>query len=267
MPHHCHHAATPRPRIVPEAEALLVNQLLASMERPEAPIDEVVPGSHFIGMRAGNRAGLASVLGAKPSPEELRLAEELPGKPLAEAAALLLDESPFLVSLGAAALNTGLGVPNGCAGGQGAAELLAEQGRDAEVVLVGEFPFTPWLREQVGALHLFDLSMGEGVVPRDQWEEVLARSTVVGLTGTTLLTRSMAWYLERARHAFTVIIGPTTPMSPALFERGADVLAGSRVAKPGPVFEGLRQGQSFRQFKKLGVEFLNLRRPNQPSAR
>ncbi len=133
---------------------------------------------------------------------------------------------------------------------------MAEKGGDGEVVLVGEFPFVKWLEEQVKTLHLFELRKVAGAAPKEAWDEILGRCQVLGLTGTTLLTRAMATYLEKASQAYTIIIGPTTPISPVLFSYGADVMAGSKIVDSGPVFQGIRQGLSFREFKKLGIQFV-----------
>ncbi len=77
------------------------------------------------------------------------------------------------------------------------------------------------LLEKVG-IHLFELKSVPGAVPRDQWERVLAELDVFALTGTTLLTRSMGWFLSRASQAKIVILGPTTPFSQALISHGAN---------------------------------------------
>jgi len=71
----------------------------------------------------------------------------------------------------------------------------------------------------------------------------------------------MATYLEKAPQVYTIIIGPTTSMSPVLFSYGADVLAGCRVISTEPAFDGIRKGMAFRHFKKLGVEFMAWSRP------
>lgn len=261
---HADHPILPSHRPVEGRELGLINELIASMQHPAAVISEVAVGSHFIGIRADDRGfecvGMASTLGAAVTDRERRLVDDLPGTPLARAAALLKDAGAFAISLGAAALNAGLMPPPGLPDLE-ASRIMAEKGRQGETVLVGEFPFTEWLRREVKTLHLFELRDTPGRVSPALWDEILSRCQVLGLTGTTLITRAMAAYLEKAPQAYTIIIGPTTPLSPVLFSRGADVLAGCRVVAPVPVFDAIRQGMSFRDFKKLGVEFLAWRRP------
>jgi hypothetical protein len=261
---HADHPTLPAHRPARSGELELINELIESMRHPEALISEIAVGAHFIGIRAeGNGAecvGLASTLGAAATAEEKRLLDELPGTSLARAAALLKTASAFAISLGAAALNASF-VPPPDLPNLEASSIMAEKGKHGETVLVGEFPFTDWLREQVKTLHLFELRDIPGRTSPALWDEILSRCQVLGLTGTTLITRAMAAYLEKAPQAYTIIIGPTTPLSPVLFSRGADILAGCRVVSPKPVFEAIRQGMSFRDFKKLGVRFLAWPRP------
>ena len=240
-------------------ERRLIDALLTAMDRPTAIVTEIAVGTHLIGVRADDQgtvcAGLASTLGAVATADERRMVKEMVGQPLRNAARHLLSDHAFSISLGAAALNAGI-IPARDQPDLEASRIMAEKGREGETVLVGEFPFTDRLRRQVKILHLFELRDVPGRTPLAEWDEILGRCRVLGLTGTTLLTRAMAGYLEKAPQAFTIIIGPTTPLSPVLFEYGADVLAGCEVVSPDPVFTGIRQGMSFRQLKKLGVRFV-----------
>jgi uncharacterized protein (DUF4213/DUF364 family) len=263
---HDHQPAEAIERPALGSERLLIDELIGSMHHPSATIADVAVGSHFLGIRAVNNGetcvGLSSTLGAVPTDDERQMVDALVGKSLGEAADQLKSASGFSISIGAAALNAGIRAPQNQPDFE-ASKIMAEKGREGETVLVGDFPFTGWLRQQVNTLHLFELQAVAGRTPPDQWDGILARCQVLGLTGTTLLTRAMAAYLEKAPQAFTIIIGPTTPLSPVLFSHGADVLAGCQVISPDPVFEGIRQGLSFREFKKMGIQFVAWSKDNQ----
>jgi uncharacterized protein (DUF4213/DUF364 family) len=224
-----------------------------------AAIVEIAAGSRFVGVRADDngtaRVGLASVLGAVATGDEAQLVADLVGRPLNEAAERLKAPSPFSISLGAAALNAGIVPPKNQPRIE-ASRMMAEKGREGETVLVGDFPFTDRLRGQVQTLHLFELRDVPGRAVPQQWGAILSRCRVLGLTGTTLLTRAMAAYLQKAPRAYKIVIGPTTPLSRVLFDYGAHVLAGCRVVSPDPVFAGIREGLSFRELKRLGIRFI-----------
>jgi uncharacterized protein len=256
---HDHHSPLAVDRPAEGSERQLIDELIQSMHHPSAVIVDIAVGSHFIGIRADDDgklcAGLASTLGAVPTDDERQMVAGMVGKTLGEAVGQLKSPRGFSISIGAAALNAGITVPQRQPDFE-ASEIMAEKGKAGETVLVGDFPFTGWLRQQVNTLHLFELQKVAGRTPPDQWDDILGRCQVLGLTGTTLLTRAMATYLEKAPQAYTIIIGPTTPLSPVLFAHGADVLAGSQIVSPDPVFDGIRQGMSFREFKKLGIQFV-----------
>ncbi len=259
----------PLPTIIPDRplegkEAPLINQLLSSIKRPDIPIENIIVGARFIAIQAGGRMGLSSRLGTVPKPHEQDLHQKLTGRPVHEAAYLLNEPSPFAICLGLAALNAGNApdpddiIPSPLA----ADALVAELGKGKSTGLVGEFPFADTLRKKVGTFHLFELKPVSRAVPHDQWEDQLAKLDVLALTGTTLLTRKMAWFLSRAPQAKTVIIGPSTPVSNILFEFGADYLCGSVVSDMEKAGKGIRAGLSFKQVKKKGgILFTQIEKP------
>ena len=201
-------------------EKKLMTHLIETMVRPHARVDAVVLGEKFVGIVAEGHMGLSSLLGAQPREDEEKLARELEGAPLSRAAALVESSSPFSLALGLAALNAGTTPATEEIGDSDlpADELIARLGKNKNVGLVGDFPFTQSLSQRVGQLHLFELNPVPGALPRDQWEKVLPQLDVLALTATTLLSRHMAWYLTRAVKAEVIILGPTTPMAPALFD-------------------------------------------------
>lgn len=239
----------------------LVDAMLKTLTRPGAVVEQVVAGPKFIAVIAGGRMGMASMLGARPAECETAMTEHVIGMTAAQVAEYLLRPSPFAVCFGLAALNAANAPdPAAVAGENTPAEaLVAELGRNKVVGLVGQFPFVDALRDKVGALHLFELRDVPGAVPRDQWEAVLSGLDVLAVTGTALLTRQMGYYLTHAGQAVSVVLGPTTPLSQALFRFGADYLCGSVVTDPGRVLEGIRVGLPFRVIKKNGgIKFVRL---------
>jgi len=260
--HHDHPPFQPAPAI--GSERRLIDDLVQAMDHPRAIIAEIAVGAHFIGIMAQDDAipcaGLASTLGSRPTADEECIVRDLVGRILADAARLLYQDGGFAISLGAAALNAGI-IPPQNQPDLEASMIMAKKGKAGETALVGDFPFTEKLRREVNTLHLFELREVPGRTSPVQWDDILKRCSVLGLTGTTLITRAMATYLEKAPQAYTIIIGPTTPLSPVLFSYGADVLAGCRIISPEPVFDGIRKGMSFRHFKKLGVQLIAWSRP------
>mgnify|MGYP005635000883 CR=1 FL=1 len=235
-------------------EKKLADSILSSIIRPDAVVEEIIAGDKFIAVKAGGRMGLSSLLGARPREQEKDLENQMTGKDVKHVANLIKQPSPFSISLGFAALNVG-NVPDPRQvepSNFPADDLIAKLGKDQITGLVGEFPFVKSLKNRVGTLHLFELRDVPGTVPKDQWERVLAGLDVFVVTGTALLTRKMAWFLSRAPRAKIIILGPTTPFSPALFSHGVDFLCGSVVTDMEKVGQGIRAGLPFKMVKKNG---------------
>ncbi len=252
------HCAPRAPRVedipLSGVEEELVDRMLETMMRPDAVVEQVVAGPKFVAVVAGGRMGMASLLGARTAGHEEGIMESLIGSAAGQVAGYLKRPSPFAVCIGAAALNAANAPdPADLEGNDSPAEdLIAELGQGRAVGLVGEFPFVKALREKVGELHLFELADVPGAVPRDRWDEVLSRIDVLAVTGTAVLTRQMGYFLGSAEQAVSVVLGPTTPLSRALFQFGADHLCGSVFADPRLVLDGVRSGLSFRAMKKRG---------------
>lgn len=249
-----HNLTEPPDRPLESEERELAQDMLSSIVRPDAVVEKIVAGPKFLGLVAGGRMGLSSLLGARPKTEDKILVKNLVGKPVKEAAALIKEASPFAVSLGYAAVNAG-STPDPAkveASDLPAEDLIASLGKERVTGLVGEFPFVEDLKTRVGTLHLFELRDVPGALPRNQWEEMLSTLDVLAITGTALLTRSMAWFLSRAKQAKVVILGPTTPLSTVLFDYGADYLCGSVVTDKEKVGQGLLDGLPFKKVKQNG---------------
>ena len=56
----------------------------------------------------------------------------------------------------------------------------------------------------------------------------------------------------------TLVVGPTTPLSPALFEMGATILSGAIVEDIPSVMRGVMQGANFHQLRPMGVRLVSM---------
>ncbi len=58
----------------------------------------------------------------------------------------------------------------------------------------------------------------------------MAQADIVAITGSALINHSIERLLNLCRpESFVVVLGPTTPLSPVLFDHGVDVICGTRV--------------------------------------
>lgn len=241
-------------RTLEGGEKELVEKMLSALTRPDDRIEQIFLGSKFIGVQAGGRMGLSATLGAQPSDDEKDIPRELIGTTVKKAAENIKKPSGFLISLGLAAFNAGSNPDQDSSDAMDypAEDLIASLGSGKVTGIVGDFPFIENLRKKVGVLHLFEYKDVPDAVPQYQWEKTLASLDVLAVTGTTLLTRRMAWYLSRAPQAVKIVLGPSTPRSPVLFEYGVRYLCGSIVTDIIKTGEAIRRDFSFRQIKKQG---------------
>ncbi len=77
----------------------------------------------------------------------------------------------------------------------------------------------------------------------------------------TLLNHTFDGLLALRRpDAPVMLLGPSTPLAPLLFDRGVDLLSGSVVEDIDAVLRGVSQGANFRQLHRLGVRLVTMTR-------
>jgi len=108
---------------------------------------------------------------------------------------------------------------------------------------------------KIGDVFIIEKNPQEGDLPDTAAEYILLESDIVVITGTTIINKSIERLLQLSKNAFTVVVGPTTPMSDVLFDYGADVLAGVYVKNPERVMRKISEGGSLADLKE-DLEFL-----------
>jgi hypothetical protein len=247
----------------------LIEDLLLTL--PDAPITDVVIGLHWTAVAAevdGElRCGLASTLagshehGGEPDVPEAGSLQDRPGRALAE---LARDrEHPIRCSIGVAAINAMLPpLPPGMFQDGNAEEMIVQYGAGKRVVLIGHFPFVPGLSAKVGELSVLSLNPRHGDLPASAAPQVIPSADLVAITGMTLINHTLESLLELcSRQALVMILGPSTPLSPVLFDHGVDLLSGSLVTDRNAVMQVAGQGGNFRQIHRAGVRLVTVERP------
>lgn len=242
----------------------LIDQMLTDL--PDGRVEDVSIGLHWtaavINVDGERRCGLASTLknddhthGEYDVPEAGRLT----ARSGLELAAFARSETPILRSIGYAALNALLPRQPARWTDVNASEVIAEHGAGREVAMIGHFPFVGSLRERVGALHVLELNPLPGDLPASAAPDVLPKADVVAITGLTLLNDTFEGLVSLcAPEATVLVLGPTTPLHDALFERGATLISGAIVEDVDAVLRTIRQGANFRQTKKAGVRLVTM---------
>ena len=160
--------------------------------------------------------------------------------------------------IGMAAINSMVDIDEARCVEQNAFDILAQKGRDKKIAIVGHFPWISELRNIAKKLWVIDQNPQEGDLPSEAVDEILPQADVIGITGSSFINHSVERLLSLSKGRFTVMLGPTTPLSPVLFDFGVDVLAGVKIVEPEKVICSISEAAIFPQIK--GVKPITMAR-------
>lgn len=209
------------------------------------------------------RCGLASTLrpdchyhGSGPAIRDAGILLKYSARTLA---GLATSESPLEAAIGLAAINALLPRNPELWLDLNAEAVMARYGAGKRVALVGHFPFIPRVRPQVDTLWVLELQPRGEDLPAEAAARVLPQADVVALTGTTLINHTFEELMALRRpDALVLLLGPSTPLSPILFDYGIHLVSGSVVEDIPAVLQAVGQGANFRQVHQRGVRLVTM---------
>ncbi len=245
----------------------LIDALLSQTQ--EGKIVDVRIGLHWtiaIMEVNGKRCyGLSSTLSSEhpmhgvPDVPQAGLLYEMSGRDLA---ALAISESRTLASLGVAAINALLPQYPDRWVDKNAEQVILEHGIGKTVALIGHFPFVPRCREQIEKFYVLELRPQEGDLPADTVDRILPQADVVAITGMALANHTLEPLLKLCSpKAKVLVLGPSTPLHPLMYDYGVDMLSGSLVIDPEKVLLTLSQAGNFQQIHRAGVRLVTMAKP------
>ncbi len=199
------------------------------------------------------QAGLA----ATPGPERVAAQSRFqPGaNPLPSSDALALAQSvyagdPVEAAVGLAALNALLQPDPAQLAQVDAADWLVTHGQGRQVALVGHFPFVDELRPVVAQLWVLELSPHPGDFNAAAAPHLIPQADVVAITSSTLINHTLDGLLALARpEAKVMLLGPSTPLTPVLFDFGVDLLSGVQVIDIAATLASVEASVNFRKMQ------------------
>lgn len=113
--------------------------------------------------------------------------------------------------------------------------------RGKKVAVIGHF------RELEELAPLCSLSVLErlpldGDYPDPACEYILPQQDYVFITATTLINKTLPRLLALSRRAYVVLVGPSAPLTPMMFNYGIDMLAGTTVVDRRRVWRLMQEG-------------------------
>ncbi len=232
----------------------VIDDLLASLQTlPDRPVKRVLVGLYWTAVQ-GSALGLAATQADATCCEAHDIAGvgRLHEQSTHTLAALARSDQPVEAGIGLAAINSSMQV-NALTGIElNARDLLLDRARGRRVALIGHFPFADELRRVASALWILELNPGPGDLPAAAAPEWIPQADVVGLTASTLSNGTFDGLSKLfPPRALVVMMGPSTPLSPVLFEHGVQILAGAIVDDPATVIHYVEQATSLHRIPGL----------------
>ena len=237
----------------------IIDALISTLDAG-APVGDIRLGTHWTAVLTRD-CGLASTpREAGPHGEILvRDAGSLLEMEARELAELARSESGLEAAIGMAAVNSLIEVDEHRCVELNAADFLAEEGRGKKVAVIGHFPFTERLSHVTRELWVLEKHLREGDFAESEAPHLVPEADVVAITGSAFVNHTIDGLLALCDPgACVMVLGPTTPLSPVLFDYGVDLVSGTKVIDPETVFRYVSQGATFRQMK--GVRLLTMKR-------
>ncbi len=202
-------------------------------------------------------AGLSSTMRPETKRHQpVRDAGVLTEKSLRELAEYVFSDNPLEVSIGMAAINASISIPAEFVE-KNARDIIIEKGKGKTVGIIGHFPFVNEVKNRVGKLYVFEKSPKEGDITENKIPELLSQCDVVAITGMSIMNGSFEFVLEHTRNdAFKIVLGPSTPLTPRLFEMGIDAVSGTIVENPQIVKKYVLEGAPFKHIK--GIKLITI---------
>jgi len=119
---------------------------------------------------------------------------------------------------------------------------MLPRARDKKVAVVGKFPFIDRLKELAGEVWTISSDLGGGEYPEEKAASILHVADISIIAGSAIVNRSLERYLKWAEPSYTIVFGPSTPLSPILFKYGADQLGGIKITNEGRVATAIAAG-------------------------
>jgi len=227
----------------------------------DSPVSEVRRGLHWTAV-VSRRCGLASTLsqGGCSHGKSDGIEGGFTEMTALELAKLSFEEQSEKASLGIAAINSLLDVDPEKHAGDDGLKIVKDMGKGKNISVIGHFPYLENLAEDAKNLWIIEKQPQPGDHPEEKSEELLPQSDIVVITSTTLINKTLPGILNLCKKgSVKMLLGPSTPMAPVLFDYGIDILAGSVVTEKEKVLRSVSEGASFMQLKKRGgVRFVSM---------
>lgn len=233
----------------------LISKLLKTLPVEPTPVRKIVIGVHWT-MVCSQYAGLASTLfNCGPhGHSHMRDVGNLHQKSAQELAQWALSENLLEASVGIAALNSLIPVNGSQLKQMNASEIIARESKGKNLVIVGHFPFVERIKNGTKNCWVIEKRPYGDDFPEEASQEFMPQADMIAITGTALINHTIENLLGLCRpESRIMVLGPSTPLSPVLYDAGISYISGSRIFDEDAAALTIQQGASFPQVKGVQV--------------
>lgn len=234
----------------------IISELIKTLPAEPVPVKNVLIGVHWT-LVTSKHSGLGSTL-VNSGPHgsgRMREVGNLLGKTAQELAGWLESDNLLEASVGIAALNSLIDVDEDRLRlDVNASEVISDRSKGKNLVIVGHFPFAGRMNGIARNLWVIEKNPYGDDFPEEAAQDYIPQADVVAITGTAIINHTIDGLLSLCRPETTVmILGPSTPLVPQLFDHGVTYLSGSRIVDVPAAYHTIQQGASFPQVQGVQV--------------
>lgn len=240
----------------------LVDDLLAILPAEEISVRDVRVGVHWTAV-CSLGCGLAATYqdDSNHGTRRVRDVGRLHQKSVQELAGWLRSDNPLEAAIGLAAFNSMVRVDEQRAVEVNAFDWLESRCAGKKIAVVGHFPHVERLAGAAGALWVLEKRPQPGDYPAESAPDLIPQADIVAITGSTLINHTLEGLLELCSpEALVMLLGPSTPLVPLLFDRGVDILSGTLIVDEAAALLTIQQGAAYPQVQ--GARRITLFREN-----
>lgn len=230
----------------------VLEQILATLPIEPVAVRRVLVGIHWTAV-CSRYCGMASTLTGEHLPyAHLDYVGGYTNHTAQALAELVLSDNHYECSIGMAALNSLLSPTFERIQELNAYDWIYANCPGKDMAIVGHFPFVDTVREKARNLWVLEKNPRLGDLPASDSREVLSKAQIIAITGSTLVNHSFEDVLAMCNPtAAIMVLGPSTPFSPVLFDHGVSVISGVSIVDEEKTLLTIEQGGAFPQLQGI----------------
>jgi uncharacterized protein (DUF4213/DUF364 family) len=231
----------------------VLEHILATLPVEPVAVRRVLVGIHWTAV-CSRHCGIASTLTGEHLPYALldEVGEYTTHHTAQSLAQFVLSDNHYECSIGMAAVNSLLSPTPAGIQELNAYDWIYANCPGKDMAIVGHFPFVDKVREKARNLWVLEKNPRPGDLPASDSKEYLAKAQIIAITGSTLVNHSFEEVIAMCNPSATImVLGPSTPLSPVLFDHGVSVISGATVADEEKALLTIEQGGAFPQLQGI----------------